>query len=76
MIPAAAAAQHPGRVDGGEQETSDEVGRDDHVRQHEWHRAVEDHADRVDVDASPAEFSVTASGTFIQALAATTEMLP
>ncbi len=50
VVPVPPSPQHRRRVDRGDQEAADEVGRDDHVRRHERHRVVEDHADRVDVD--------------------------
>ena len=50
VVAVAPAPQHAGRVDRGDQEAADEVGRDEHVRRLERHRVVEDHLDRVDVD--------------------------
>ena len=50
VVPVAAAAQHPDRVDGGDHEAADQVRRHHHVGGHQRHGVVEDHAHRVDVD--------------------------
>ena len=76
VVAVGAPAQHPDRVDGGDHEAADQVGRDDHVGSHQRHRVVEDHPHRVDVGHLAGRVEGDALGEFIQALAATTEMLP
>ena len=48
MDAVAPAAEHPDRVDGGDQEPRDQIRRQDHVRNLVGHRRIEDHLRNVD----------------------------
>ena len=77
VVAVAPPAQHPDRVDRGDQEAGDQVGGEDHVRDLVADRGVEDHLQRVDVgDVRRSASSVKPCGWFIQELTATTEKAP
>ncbi len=70
VIAVPAAAQHPDRVDRGDQEAADDVRGDHHVGGHQRHRVVEDHRQRDRRRRPcPPRSRVKPDGEFIQALA-------
>ena len=76
MDAVAPAAQHPDRVDRGDEEPGDEIRRQDHVRNLVRHRGVEDHLRHGSTDVTSPVVGENPCGWFIHEFTATTENAP